>query len=160
MNSTNLGAHSSPRECWLPILQLATQEVFELMLGSSLEVLSGTSLEPGLDVTALVGLAGELCGILTLRTSEKAAVRMACLMLGIDRKESDPQAWDAIGEICNMVAGNFKSKISGLGDGCVLSVPTVITGSGYCLHSMISEEVQAAFLFEGGLIVLALEIYN
>jgi len=31
--------------------------------------------------------------------------------------------------------GNFKNKIDGLSDGCMLSLPTVITGSDYTLHS-------------------------
>jgi CheY-specific phosphatase CheX len=38
---------------------------------------------------------------------------------------------DAIAEVCNMVAGNFKSKITNLGEHCLLSVPTVIRGDDY-----------------------------
>ncbi len=67
---------------------------------------------------------------------------------------------DAVSEICNMVAGNFKNKIAGLGDGCMLSVPTVITRSEYNLHSMVHEEMHAAFLFEGEPILVSLEVHN
>ena len=66
--------------------------------------------------------------------------------------------WDAVGEICNMVAGNFKNKISGMGDGCMLSVPTVITGGDYSVHSMVNENIHVTLLFEGEPVVLSLEI--
>jgi Chemotaxis phosphatase CheX len=40
-----------------------------------------------------------------------------------------------VGEICNLVAGNFKNKIAGLGEVCMLSPPSVITGDDYTVHS-------------------------
>ncbi len=58
---------------------------------------------------------------------------MATKMLGSDPAGAKAQMEDAIGEVCNMVAGNFKNKISGAGNNCKLSVPTVITGSNYNL---------------------------
>jgi hypothetical protein len=58
-----------------------------------------------------------------------------------------------------MVAGNFKNKISGLGDGCMLSVPTVITGGDYNCHSLgDSNTLRVNFLFEGKSLIAALEI--
>jgi chemotaxis protein CheX len=147
---------ASGRECWLPTLQLAMQEVFELMLACPLEVPSEPPPEEGLDITAMVGLAGQLCGILSVRCSSKSAGRMASRMLGIDAEKAGPEIWDAVGEICNMVAGNFKNKISGLGDGCMLSVPTVITGAEYSLHSLVNDEVHTTLLFEGEPVVLSL----
>ncbi|HTW57909.1 MAG TPA: chemotaxis protein CheX [Terriglobales bacterium] len=144
----------------MPTLQLAMREVFELMLASALEVPVETPAEEGLDITSMVGLAGQLCGVLTLRCSAAAAARMASRMLGIDTDKAGPEMWDAVGEVCNMVAGNFKNKISGLGDGCMLSVPTVITGGDYALHSMVNDEIRTALLFEGHPIVLCLEIHS
>ena len=47
---------------------------------------------------------------------------------------------DAIAEICNMVAGNFKAKIPALGDNCMLSVPTVIRGDDYEMVSIADGE--------------------
>ena len=147
-------------ECWLPTLQLAMQEVFELMLGCTLEPVTQSGPEQVLDITSMVGLAGQLCGILTVRCSAKSAARMASRMLGIDPEKAGPEMWDAVGEICNMVAGNFKNKISGLGDGCMLSVPTVITGADYNVHSMVNDNLQATLLFEDEPVVVSLEIHN
>ena len=148
------------RDCWLPTMQLAVREVFELMLGCPLDTPVDPPAEEGLDITSMVGLAGQLCGILTLRCSARSAARMASRMLGVDAEKAGPEMWDAVGEVCNMVAGNFKNKISGMGDGCMLSVPTVITGADYSVHSMVNENIRAIFLFEGEPIVLSLEIHS
>jgi chemotaxis protein CheX len=159
MNKVSLNS-AAGRECWIPTLQLAIQEVFELMLAYPLEIACDSQSEEGLDVTSMVGLAGELCGILTLRCNARSAARMASRMLGVDADSAGPELWDAVGEICNMVAGNFKNKISGLGDGCMLSVPTVIAGTDYSVHSMVNENIHSVFLFEGEPVVLVLEIHN
>ncbi len=152
---------SQGREGWVPMLQLAAQEVFELMLGTPLTVPADAVPEDHLDITSMVGLAGQLCGILTVRCSTKSAAQMASKMLGIDADKAGPERWDAVGEVCNMIAGNFKNKISGLGDGCMLSVPTVITGADYSLHSLADTgAVHATLLFEGEPVVLALEVHS
>lgn len=146
------------RECWLPTLQLAVQEVFDLMLASSLEVCPDAACASGLDVSSMVGLAGQLSGVLTLRCRAQSAALMASRMLGIEPEAAGAQIWDALGEICNMTAGNFKNKISGLGDGCMLSVPTVISGADYNVHSMGNQSIHAGFRFEGEPVVLSLEV--
>ena len=66
---------------------------------------------------------------------------------------------DAFGEVGNMVAGNFKNKVQGLGDSCMLSVPTVVTGTDYSLHSNgASPAVELRLLFENMPIVIALQV--
>lgn len=148
------------RELWLPILQQAIREVFELMLAYSLEVPTVPPADQGLDITAIVGLAGELSGILTVRCSTQTAARMAARMLGTDLETAGPEKWDAMGEICNLVAGNFKHKIPGLGDRCMLSPPMVISGAQYSIHAMIEDELHSVLLFEGEPLVVCLEIHG
>lgn len=161
MNASNpVLAPGHGHECWLPTLQLAVREVFELMLASPLETPAETPADNLLDVTSMVGLAGQLCGVFTVRCSTRSAARMASRMLGIDADKAGEEMWDALGEVCNMVAGNFKNKIAGLGDGCMLSVPTVITGDDYRLHSNITSEFHTVFLFEGEPLVFTLEIHS
>jgi chemotaxis protein CheX len=148
------------RECWQSTLQLAVEEVFELMLGSSLEVPPQPVSEGSLDITSMVGLAGQLCGLLSVRCSAKSAAQIASLMLGIDAEKCGPEIWDAMGEISNMVAGNFKNKISGLGDSCMLSVPTVISGADYNLRALVNEEIRLVLLFKGEPLLITLEVHN
>src|SRR5271154_6769042 len=135
MNAANeLHAADGTHQSWLPLLDVATREVFELMLSCQLTVPAAAE-EIAMDVTAMVGLAGQLCGVLSVRCSRTAAILMASRMLGVELDKAGPEMPDALGEVCNMVAGNFKNKIAGLAEGCMLSPPTVITGNDYNLHS-------------------------
>ncbi len=94
-------------ENWLPILELAAEEVFEIMLGSRVKPASSEHVVNA-EFTAMVGLAGALCGVLTIRSDAKTARQVAQSMLG-DTADSEQQVADALGEVCNMVAGNFDS---------------------------------------------------
>ena len=153
------------KECWAALLEQATREVFSMMLGYELEsepggpssALNRDLIDPipgrqplievlfrrdaesspngNAEVTAVVGLAGELCGVLNFACGTAAARMMAARLLGVDEADAGDQQWDAIGEMCNMVAGNFKSKLPG-GDRCMLSVPTIVVGSNYRLRTV------------------------
>jgi chemotaxis protein CheX len=119
---------------WGSLLELAAREVFQMMVGGDLQPDPDDGAVT--DVTAMIGLAGQLCGLVTIQCSSAGAGQIASAMLGTEVTGIDDGALDALGEICNMIAGNFKAKISGLADGCVLSVPTVIRGSDYELHAV------------------------
>jgi chemotaxis protein CheX len=152
-------AHGSHKN-WIPLLETATREVFDLMLSCQLTLPTGPE-QTILDVTAMVGLAGQLCGVLTVRCSAKAAALMTSKMLGVALDKVGPEVADALGEICNMVAGNFKNKIAGLAENCMLSPPTVITGSDYTLRSLAdSPALELRLLLEGLLIVITLQVHG
>jgi CheY-specific phosphatase CheX len=85
---------------------------------------------------------------------------MASKMLGIELDKVGPEMADALGEVSNMVAGNFKNKIAGLAESCMLSPPTVITGSDYNLHSLADPPLEARLLFDSMPIVIALQIHS
>jgi len=159
-NATELPMTDDGYKSWVPLLDLATREVFEMMLGSQLRT-PETEAEIPLDVTSMVGLAGQLCGILSVRCTRKLAALMASKMLGTDSDTAGPEIPDACGEICNMVAGNFKNKISGLSDGCMLSVPTVVTGSDYQMRSLSDyPALEVRLELEGMPIIVSLEIHS
>ncbi len=145
---------------WAPLLETATREVFDLMLSSQLTE-AVTFESSGMNVTAMVGLAGQLCGVITVRCESKAAALMASKMLGLPLDKVGAQFSDAVGEVCNMVAGNFKNKIAGLAEGCMLSPPSVITGSDYNLHSMAdSPAIEVTMLFESMPLVVCLQVHS
>jgi hypothetical protein len=98
----------SHEENWLPVLELAVEEVFEIMLGCRVKPVAPTEHTPNGEFTAMVGLAGALCGILTICCDAKTAALIARNMLG-DTAKSAEEVGDALGEICNMIAGNFES---------------------------------------------------
>jgi len=99
--------------------------------------------------------------LLTLRCSSQSAALMASKMLGVSVSQADEQMWDAMGEIANMIAGNFKNKLTGMADRCMLSVPTVITGSDYSCRSMADTgPLEVTMLFEGAPVTVAVEIHT
>jgi chemotaxis protein CheX len=152
--------HEPRLERWRSVLNDAAKEVFLLMVGAELSAPQGDAAVLS-EVAGMVGLAGELCGVLTLRCGKASARKIACQMLGVAEGEAAAQAIDAIGEICNMVAGNFKAKIDGLEDKCLLSVPSVISGDSYELHSLASgERIELPLLFQGEPIWFSLEVQS
>jgi chemotaxis protein CheX len=147
-------------EAWAPILELSAREVFSLMLGAELGA-SDAQADEGLNITSMVGLAGSLCGLLSFRCSSKSAVLMASKMLGMDPGTVHDEMLDAAGEVCNMVAGNFKNKIAGMGDGCQLSVPTVITGDNYSMRALTNDRtIDVRLTFEGSPLVFSINLHN
>jgi chemotaxis protein CheX len=147
---------------WIPLLEIATEEVFELMLSCKLVKPATPVPDAPSHITGMVGLAGLLCGVLSVGCEEKAAALMASKMLGIELDKVGPSdIGDALGEVCNMAAGNFKNKISGLGDGCMLSPPSVITGNDYNIHSMAeTPSLAITLLFENMPLRVCLQIHS
>ena len=155
------GTPADARESWGAVLELAAREVFSLMLGVELGSVPEPVSEEGLTITSMVGLAGTLCGLLSFRCSSRSAALMASKMLGIEVASNRDEMQDAAGEVCNMVAGNFKNKIAGLGDGCQLSVPTVITGEDYSLRTLSNDcTIDSKFLFEGSPVIFSIRLNN
>jgi chemotaxis protein CheX len=99
--------------------------------------------------------------VLSVRCDKKAAALMTSKMLGVGLDKVGAEMSDALGEVCNMVAGNFKNKIAGLAEGCMLSPPTVITGNDYTLHSLAdSPALEVRLLFEAMPIAITLQIHS
>jgi chemotaxis protein CheX len=147
----------APLATWHSVLRETAIEVFSMMVGVTLS-------DPGYkvpvveEVTGIVGIAGPLTATFSLRCSLQTAGKVASKMLGVPVEEAENQKYDAVGEICNMVAGYFKAKI-GLGDRCGLSVPTVLTGSNYQVRSRTGDmRMEMPLLYESEPFWIALDI--
>jgi chemotaxis protein CheX len=146
---------------WKSILECAVVEVFEMMARIRLAPNPASDGEPQGEQTAMVGMAGALCGITTLQCSRETAAKFASLMLDGDAVSNPSTIRDAIGELCNMIAGNFKAKIGNLADRCMLSVPTVITGESYSME--IAEPCDGftiSLTFEGEPVWVSLVVHS
>jgi chemotaxis protein CheX len=158
-SDTSLPATAFDRTTWTPLLELSAREVFDIMLCTKLRSFDSPPEESEAAFTALVGLAGSLCGVLSIRCNDQAARVMASKMLGMPPEEVDNDSWDALGEIANMIAGNFKGKLSGVGNHCMLSVPTIITGTDYETRSLgASNTIEIIFEFEDKPLWVTLEL--
>lgn len=153
-------APARPEPQWKALLESSAVEVFEMMAGARLELIPNPTEEPQGDRTAMVGMAGSLCGMTTIRCSGDVAAKLASRMLDGDAASNPQEACDALGELCNMVAGNFKSKVSSLADRCMLSVPTVISGEDYVLQPVnFNEGFTLAMSFDGAPVWISLIVH-
>jgi len=149
------------RATWTPLLELSAREVFDIMLCTKLRACGSSADAKNGEFTALVGLAGSLCGVLSIRCTNQAARIMAGKMLALPPEEVDNDSWDALGEIANMIAGNFKGKLSGVGNHCMLSVPTIIVGTDYETRSLTGGNmIEVIFDFEQKPLWVTLELHE
>lgn len=131
-------------------LDATVEEVFQMMLGVSCQR-EDAPLAPSQSesVTAVVGFGGLLSGACVFRSPSEVALKIATHMTGMEFAEVDDTVKDAIGEICNMLAGAWKGKVPELAAHCGLSVPAVITGRDYNLHVQAPEfQLNHAYSFE------------
>jgi chemotaxis protein CheX len=128
----------------------AVDEVFRLMMGVNCEAMADCPIDEPETISAVIGLAGAMSGTCVLRSGERTATRMAAALTGIDITSLDDTVKDAIGEICNMVAGAWKGKLPALASSCMLSTPTVVTGTNYQLHTQRPEfRIEHYYRFDG-----------
>ncbi len=157
MNGDASVAVRSSEENWLSLLELAAEEVFEIMLGCRAQPVAKQ--QTSREFTATVGLAGSLCGVLSVSCDAGTARQIAHHMLG-EIADSEEQVADALGGICNMIAGNFKHKLGRLDGRCFLSVPTVIMGGEYRLLSLADGGLlETCLLLESYPVAVRLELH-
>ena len=141
-SSTNL-------QRWRAGLHDAVREVFSMMLATELSDPTQPDPEVDSEVTAMIGLGGSISGVLSFRCSADVSTEIASRMLGLSGRDAQAHRVDAVGETCNMVAGAFKAKNPEIQNSCVLSVPTVIIGDSYAVHSMVmGDRVDVPFMFD------------
>jgi chemotaxis protein CheX len=140
----------------------AVAEVFGMMLGFNTEVLETTLTNPDLEgagaITVVVGFSGAMMGNCEIRMATSAARSITAAMLGEEvTDEEDGSMNDAVGELCNMLAGGWKRRIDTLRSDCSLSPPTVISGKDYKVHTrMSSVQLTRTYRFEDHLMQLTL----
>ena len=117
-------------------LDRAVEEVFGLMLGVPVEAVDEELMadDAAATMTAMVGLAGAISGTCAMLVKAEAGTHMAGCMVGTELSGVDETVLDGLGEITNMLAGAWKAKIPDLNVACMLSVPTVVTGTQYEVH--------------------------
>jgi chemotaxis protein CheX len=86
-------------------------------------------------ISAVIGMAGALSGSMVLHSGSRTAISMAERLTGLLPDGVDAMVRDAVGEVCNMIAGAWKGADPMLASGCLLSTPTVVAGSSYELFS-------------------------
>jgi CheY-specific phosphatase CheX len=90
-------------------------------------------------LSAIIHITGAVDGAVVLHVTEAFARRVAAAMFRIDADTASiTDQQDALGELCNVVGGNFKSLLP---EPCRLSLPAVVEGADYSFRITGSEGV-------------------
>lgn len=118
----------------------SVESVFQTMLSMEIELENPAVKESignnGL-IVGTVGFAGKIMGNINLFVSRAFGREMAAAMLGmtVDEIGSGEEVNDVIGEVCNMVGGEMKSRLCDAGLNCSLSIPSVTYGNDFKIES-------------------------
>lgn len=106
----------------------ATSTVFTTMLNVQISAdgFSEQADPPPLNgVMALLGFTGDWVGTGMFYCQEKLACRLASAMVMSEITQISPEVLDGMGELANMVMGNFKDLLEPLAGPLAITIPTV-----------------------------------
>jgi chemotaxis protein CheX len=125
-------------------LLAATRDVFRTMVFHDVETASpvtGNGIRTGANVVGTVAFAGKTSGLVVFYSSLESAQTITASMLGIEPGSVNGEMPDAIGELTNMIAGSFRTRMAGVrGETWAISIPTVTVGSDF--HTKYVSDVQ------------------
>jgi chemotaxis protein CheX len=116
------------------------KNVFKTMLSMQLapeDPPNRQSVTTGKHIVGTVGFGGAVMGNVNIFVSREFAREMTAAMLGVPVEEarSDEEVNDLIGEVCNMVGGDLKSRLCDAGFTCSLSIPSITFGDSFRVES-------------------------
>lgn len=112
-----------------------TLDVFATMIARPLQSAPPTynTAQPGAAVVATVGFTGSLKGLVVVRCSKAAGLEITAAMLGLEPDAVVADVPDAMGEVANMVAGGFRTKMSSGDDRWEITMPVVTSGEQFTI---------------------------
>jgi chemotaxis protein CheX len=109
----------------------AVQNVFKTML--AIQISMGkpslkTNRLTSAEVTGVLGFAGDKRGTFSLAFPRKSALFIYKTMVGEEFETITPEVVDAIGELTNIISGQFRVEIEKQGHKLSAGLPTVVVG--------------------------------
>lgn len=139
---------------WMTQFDDIVTEVFQLMLQRQCVVVD-TAPPAGKNISAKILFSGTVEGHCTVRLSTEAACLLTDALLGAPGNWDEGMIDDAVGELCNMIAGAWKSRLSAHASACSLSVPQVSRTQ--APESLNADKITRKFYaFEGSVLEVAL----
>ena len=136
-------------------LDSAVSEVFEMMLDRNCAPLD-TEVDIDERITARIRFSGAITGECLVYASKSVAQIAAEALLGTASSPSDPMVDDAVGELCNMIAGGWKSKLDPSSAVCLISVPAITRDSVLDLASRPGITYNRYYTFQGNVFGVSL----
>jgi chemotaxis protein CheX len=95
------------------------------------------------DVSAVIGLTGEVSGTVSVSFSEASILGIVSRMFGEAAGQLNAEIGDAVGEIANMISGQARQSLEGLGRSLKAAIPSVVMGKGHQIAHITSAPVIA-----------------
>jgi chemotaxis protein CheX len=115
------------------VLVQSASDVFETMIFRTIaaqEPIWGHDIRPTSQIVGTVGFTGSSSGLVSFHATLAAARDVTAAMLG-QGDNPDDVVVDAIGEVANMIAGAFRTRMARPGDVWAITVPTMTVGSDF-----------------------------
>lgn len=122
-------------------LRSCAVDVFHTMVSRTLTEADAAVPVPApsaLNIVGTVGFTGASSCLVVFATSFEAARDITAGLLDLDSGDAPSHAdvVDAIGEVTNMIAGSFRTRLAIEGESWAISVPTVTFGSDFHITPM------------------------
>lgn len=106
----------------------AVESIFEAMFRLACTP-AGEATGANVEISASISFAGSVQGRCTVGASRAAAARLTVELLGPSDTWDDAIFNDAVGELCNLIAGGWKSRLQAPFAACEMSAPLISRGS-------------------------------
>jgi chemotaxis protein CheX len=155
-------AESSAENRWIGQIDGIVAAVFHLMLGRSCGEVEETA-ATGDVISAKVVFSGAVEGCCMVEFPVASARSLTDAFLGAECVAGvawdDAMVDDAVGELCNMIAGGWKSRLGSQDAACHLSPPTVKRGVGRVeMSGCDGTTVQRMYGFDGSVFQVKLTV--
>lgn len=88
------------------------------------------------DVTAVIGVSGQLCGSIYISMAEVVALKIISAILGQETTELDDLGQSGIAELANVIAGTAGIELADEGIETTVNPPLVLVGRGARLSTV------------------------
>jgi chemotaxis protein CheX len=147
-------------------IERAVQSVFEIMIRKP-ALPTPTPMDPSnytiildqIHVVGIVGVVGEITGLIYLYFSQPLAEYCTARMMGLSMQKvtaaGEGMVNNVVGELTNMTLGTFKNQLVDLGFNCRLTLPSVLRDRTFKLTEL-NHAVRRCYRFDlGGHALLA-----
>ncbi len=118
----------------------AVEEVISTYTGSKPELVGTEARKEDFslaEISSIIGLTGEkLQGAFVVSLERDLLFFLMEALLGEKHSELTQEALDMAGELTNMICGAFRRRFENFGTSLKASVPSMITGKDYKIHSL------------------------
>ncbi len=115
------------------------KDVFATMFSMDVSIFNGQqpAVDEGERIVGSVSFAGDVMGSINVHVNDNFARSITAAMLGmeVDEIEDDEEVHDVVGELCNMIGGDLKSRLCDCGLPCKLTIPSIASGSDFAIES-------------------------